>query len=70
MKLIKSARPRNKGVVLVPFVGSGSECVAAKTLGLDYIGFEINKDYIEIAETAIKNARPESTLIKYMNRVP
>ncbi len=49
-KLIKSAMPKKGGVVLVPFVGSGSECVVAKELGLSYIGYELNPDYIRIAK--------------------
>ena len=49
-KLIKSAMPKKNGVVLVPFVGTGSECVAAKELGQNYIGFELNPDYIRMAE--------------------
>src|SRR3989344_4700522 len=53
-KLIKSAMPKKNGVVLVPFVGTGSECVAAKELGQSYIGFEINPDYVRIAEKFLK----------------
>ncbi len=49
-RLIASAMPRKNGVVLVPFVGTGSECVSAKTLGQSYVGFEINPDYVKIAE--------------------
>ncbi len=56
-KLILSAMPKKDGVVLVPFVGTGSECVAAKELGKSYIGFEINPDYIRIAEKFLSNAR-------------
>lgn len=54
-KLIKSAMPKKEGVVLVPFVGSGSECVAAKELGQSYLGFEINPDYIKIAKRVISS---------------
>lgn len=54
-KLILSAMPPKNGVVLVPFVGTGSECVAAKQLGQSYIGFEINPDYILIAQKFIKH---------------
>lgn len=56
-KLIKSAMPGKDGVVLVPFVGTGSECIAAKELGQSYIGFEINPDYIRIAEKTLENTR-------------
>lgn len=56
-KLILSAMPQKKGVVLVPFVGTGSECVSAKELGQFYIGFEINPDYIRIAEKFLSNTR-------------
>ena len=36
--------------ILVPFVGSGSECVAAASEGRGYIGFELNPSYVEIAK--------------------
>ena len=49
-RLIKSASPKGDGVVLVPFVGSGSECVAAKELGKNYLGFEINPEYVTLAK--------------------
>ena len=53
-KLVLSAMPKKDGVILVPFVGTGSECVAAKELGQSYIGFEINPDYVRIAEKFLK----------------
>jgi len=56
-KLIKSTMPKKDGVVLVPFVGSGAECAAAKELGQNYIGFEINPDYIKIAEKVISSVK-------------
>lgn len=37
------------GIVLDPFAGSGTTIVAAKRLGLDYLGFEINPKYHKIA---------------------
>jgi len=56
-KLIKSAMPKKNGVVLVPFVGSGSECVVAKELGLSYLGFELNPEYVKIAEKWLANTK-------------
>ena len=48
--LIKAARNKEgETTLLVPFAGSGSECVAAKALGVDYIGFEINAEYVTVA---------------------
>lgn len=48
-KLILSAK-QNSGIVLSPFAGVGSECLSAKKNRLNFIGFEINPDYIRIAE--------------------
>ncbi len=56
-KLLLSAIPQKKGVILVPFVGTGSECAAAKKLGHSYIGFEINPDYIKIAMKYLKSIK-------------
>lgn len=43
------------GVVLDPFIGSGTTGLVAKKLGRNYIGLELNPDYIRIAEKRIKN---------------
>lgn len=43
-------------VVLDPFVGSGTTCVASKLNGRNYIGFELNEDYCKIARERIDNA--------------
>ena len=40
-------------VVLDPFMGSGSTMVAAKQLNREYIGFEIDKEYYNIAKERI-----------------
>lgn len=40
-------------IVLDPFLGSGTTAVASKMLNRKYIGFEINKDYFEIAQKRI-----------------
>jgi len=40
----------NQGdLVLDPFTGSGTSLLAAKLLGMDYIGFEIDENTVEIA---------------------
>jgi site-specific DNA-methyltransferase (adenine-specific) len=48
-KLIKATMNKDgETLVVVPFAGSGSECVAAKKLNVNFIGFEINNDYVEL----------------------
>lgn len=42
-------------LVLIPFAGSGSECVAAKQAGRNFIGFELNPQYITIALERLAN---------------
>ncbi|MFH1192783.1 MAG: transcriptional repressor LexA [Candidatus Jorgensenbacteria bacterium] len=42
------------GIVLDPFVGSGTTTVAAKNLGRKYIGIDIAKEYCNIAERRMK----------------
>ncbi len=41
-------------LVLVPFVGSGSECVAARMSGRNFIGYELNRDYVTIANQRLR----------------
>ncbi|MCK5645663.1 MAG: site-specific DNA-methyltransferase [Anaerolineales bacterium] len=43
-------------VVLDPFCGSGSTFIAAVNTGRTYVGYEINSDYVEIAQKRIKEA--------------
>ena len=41
-------------VVLDPFMGTGTTAVVAHALGRDYLGFDINKDYIKMAKARIE----------------
>ncbi|MBA7536127.1 Modification methylase MboII [subsurface metagenome] len=40
--------------VVIPFAGSGSECLAALMAGRHYLGFELNPEYISIANSRIQ----------------
>jgi site-specific DNA-methyltransferase (adenine-specific) len=49
-KLLKACiKEGEENVLVVPFCGSGSECVAAAQLGIRYVAYELNKDYIDVA---------------------
>jgi DNA modification methylase len=41
------------GVVLDPFMGAGTTAVVAQELGRNYIGIELNADYVRLAEERI-----------------
>ena len=41
------------GVVLDPFMGSGTTCMVAKQNGRGYIGIELNPEYVELAKKRI-----------------
>lgn len=43
-------------VVLDPFCGSGTTCLAAYRLGRQYIGYEINPEYKQLAEERLGDA--------------
>ena len=43
---------RNK--ILIPFAGSGTECLASKMLNQDFISFELNEEYIKIANARLQ----------------
>ena len=43
-----------KGIVLDPYLGSGTTAIATKLEGFKYIGIEVNQDYVNIARARIK----------------
>jgi len=47
-----------EGIIVDPFLGSGTTCIAAKRLRRKWIGIEINPEYAEIAEARINIRGP------------
>ena len=43
-------------IILDPFCGSGTTCVAAKKLGRRYIGIDIEPKYVQIAKNRLRDA--------------
>ncbi len=52
--LIKLSVFSKNAIVLDPFVGSGTTAVAAKKLGINYIGIDANEKYVKISEKRIR----------------
>ena len=52
MKNIISTLPENS-IIYDPFMGSGTTAMACIDLGYDFIGYEIDKEYYEVAKERI-----------------
>ena len=52
-QLVHASLPLGEGIVLDPFMGSGSSIAAATALGIPSVGIEIDPDFFRLAETAI-----------------
>ncbi|EAH5233869.1 site-specific DNA-methyltransferase, partial [Campylobacter coli] len=49
-KLAEMIVPKQtNNIIIDPFMGSGTTALACKNLGIPYIGFELNEEYIKIA---------------------
>jgi site-specific DNA-methyltransferase (adenine-specific) len=59
---------REGDVLLVPFAGSGSDCVAAKKLGIRYLAFENDPHYVEICDKRLDTAGSSGQPIIFCGR--
>lgn len=67
-KFIQQHAPRS-GIVLDPFMGSGTTGVAAMKTGRKFIGIELDPGYFEIACQRIENAQRQSSLFEGDTRI-
>ncbi|HKL86792.1 MAG TPA: site-specific DNA-methyltransferase [Treponemataceae bacterium] len=63
-KLILASCPKN-GLVLDPFLGSGTTSVVAKKLGRRYIGIDMNEEYCIWAEKRLDEAESNTAIQGY-----
>ena len=62
--LVRLITPKG-GVVLDPFMGSGSTGMAAREEDFSFIGIEKESEYYEIAKARIKNVKPQLKLFDF-----
>lgn len=65
-RMIKLAS-KEGDVMLTPFSGSGSECVAAKMTGRKYIGIELDDSYCKIATNRLNHAEENGDQLEQLN---
>jgi len=54
-EVLITATTRKNDLILVPFAGSGTECAMAKKHKRNFVGYEIKKEYVEMAINRCKN---------------
>ncbi len=52
------------GVLVDPFMGSGTSALAAVNCSIDYIGFDIDQDYINFAQDRIQEHKSNTVVLK------
>jgi site-specific DNA-methyltransferase (adenine-specific) len=62
MELLINLVTKPNSVVLDPFAGSGTTCLAAKRLGRKYIGIEKNEHYYHIAKMRLSESYDTTTI--------
>lgn len=60
LRCIEAAAPKAPGVVLDPFMGSGTTGKAALKLGHNFLGFELNPEMCRLANDYISGLAPSS----------
>ncbi len=59
--LVRLTVPETRGhIVLDPFAGTGTTCLAARGLGHDFVGIEINSEYAAIADGRLRSDKCSS----------
>ena len=52
------------GVLVDPFMGSGTSALAAINCGLDYIGFDVDSNYIAFAQDRIQEHKSNTVVLE------
>lgn len=54
-------------IILDPFIGSGTTALAAIELNRHYVGYEISKEYVDLARKKIKEVKNQLKLDKFLD---
>lgn len=62
LKRMLTISARSGDVLLVPFAGSGADCVAAQELGINFLGFETDETFVRLANQRVHNGATDTKL--------
>lgn len=65
-RLILSCKPESGGLVVIPFAGSGSEALVARGLDMNFIGFDINEDFVNMSNCLIERQRGIDMVLNHL----
>lgn len=57
VQAIRAAGVKGRGLILDPFMGSGTTARAAQRLGHDFLGFELNAEFCDLANATLEARR-------------
>ncbi len=66
-RIVKASSPEH-GIVLDPFMGSGTTAIACLKFKRNYIGFEINPDYCKDIEKRIQKIKSNGPLFDFIEK--
>jgi len=59
----------SKATVVIPFAGTGSECYVCDQRGYKWVGFDINKDYVDMGNMLVRDGFPGTKPKKKLQNV-
>ena len=62
-RLILSRIGAEGGRLLVPFAGTGSECAAAEEMGVEFVGIELNPEYVSFARQWVQHVQSNGSAL-------
>lgn len=62
LKRMLEISARSGDILLVPFAGSGADCVAAQELGINFLGFETDASFVHLANQRVGNNKTDASL--------
>jgi DNA modification methylase len=57
LKRMLEISARSGDLLLVPFAGAGSDCVAAQELGINFLGFETDAEFVRVSNVRTGNSK-------------